>query len=245
MTEAMTQQPALSEVERVVDTFIAPEKTFHDILRSTRWWLPFLLSVLVGLAFVYTVEHQVGWMRVVENAMHQSPKQEEQLASLTPEQRAERMPKIAAGYRITSYGYPLLVLLFAAIGAMFLWASFNFGLGTRMSFGQMFSVWMYASLPKVLAAVIAMVVLWIGGNSDSFDIKNPVGTNLAYYMPDASPAMRAGLAFFDVMGIWMLVLMVIGTAIVAGVSRGKAAAVVVGWWVLVLILSVAATAAFA
>jgi hypothetical protein len=39
-----------------------------------------------------------------------------------------------------------------------------------------------------------------------------------------------------------VILLVIGTSIVAKVSRGKAAAVVVGWWVLVLILSVASAA---
>ena len=30
----------LTQVERVVDTFIAPAKTFHDILRSASGWLP-------------------------------------------------------------------------------------------------------------------------------------------------------------------------------------------------------------
>jgi hypothetical protein len=40
------------------------------------------------------------------------------------------------------------------------------------------------------------------------------------------------------------VLLVIGTAVVAKVSRGKAAAVIVGWWVLVLLISVATAAAF-
>ena len=41
----------LSQVERVLDTFIAPSKTFHDILRDTSWWLPWLLGVLVTLGF--------------------------------------------------------------------------------------------------------------------------------------------------------------------------------------------------
>jgi hypothetical protein len=50
------------------------------------------------------------------------------------------------------------------------------------------------------------------------------------------------LSFFDVIGIWNLVLLVIGTSIVAKVSRGKAAAVVVGWWVLIFIVSVVSAA---
>ena len=41
----MAEVTGLSQVERVVDTFVAPSKTFTDILRSTSWWLPFLLLV--------------------------------------------------------------------------------------------------------------------------------------------------------------------------------------------------------
>jgi hypothetical protein len=57
-------------------------------------------------------------------------------------------------------------------------------------------------------------------------------------MPDASPVIKALLSFFDVVGIWVLILMIIGTAIVAKVSRGQAALVVVGWWLFGLIVSV-------
>ena len=48
MSEAVMESgKPLSQVERVVDTFVAPTATFTDILRSTSWWLPFLLLVLV------------------------------------------------------------------------------------------------------------------------------------------------------------------------------------------------------
>jgi hypothetical protein len=62
-------------------------------------------------------------------------------------------------------------------------------------------------------------------------------------MPDSGPALKAALSFFDVIGLWQLVLLVIGMAIVAKVSTGKAATVVVGWWVLGLLVSVAIAAA--
>jgi energy-converting hydrogenase Eha subunit G len=57
-------------------------------------------------------------------------------------------------------------------------------------------------------------------------------------MPDAAPWLKAFLSFFDVIGLWVLVLLIIGTAIVAKVSRGKAVMVVVGWWVVGLVISV-------
>jgi hypothetical protein len=236
--EGQSAGPGLSQMERVVDTFIAPSKTFRDILRNTSWWLPFLLLVLGTLGTAYTVEKQVGWQRVSENQIHESPKQEEALATLTPEQRASRMQVSATVTRYISYGSFVLILVFVAIFALIYWASFNFGLGAKTTFGQMFAVCMYASLPKLLTGLLAILTLMFGNSADSYNLRNPVGTNPAYFMPDSGPVLKAALAFFDVIGFWQLVLLVIGMAIVAKVSTGKAAAVVVGWWVLGLLLSV-------
>ena len=234
----------LSQVERVVDTFIAPTETFKDIRRNRSWWLPFLLTVLVSLSVTFAIDRQVGFERVVENQIQASPKQQDALASLTPEQRAARVHGMAIGYRYTSFAFPVLILLFAAIASLVLVGTFNFGLGATITFGEMFCLWMYCSLPKLITGLLTIVTLYLGGNAEGFDLKNPVGTNLAYYVPDAAPWLKSALGFFDVIGIWSLVLLVLGTAIVARVSRGKAAAVVVGWWVLVLIISAASAAAF-
>lgn len=242
--EGQHTEPGLSQVERVVDTFLAPSKTFTDILRSTSWWLPFLLAVLVSIGVTFAIDKQVGFDRVVENVLHDSPKQEEQMSSLPPDQRAGRLKGMAAGYKYVSYATPIIILIITAIGALVNWASFNFGLGARTTFAQMFCVWMYAALPRLLSGLLTLVTICFGGSPENFNLKNPVGTNLAYYLPDSAPWLKAALGFFDVIGIWNLILLVIGTSIVAKVSRGKAAAVVVGWWVLLLVLSVVSAAAF-
>lgn len=241
--EGQSAGPGLSQVERVVDTFVAPKKTFTDILRSASWWLPFLLLVLVTWGNTAVVEKQVGWDRVSENQIHQNPKQEEALANLPPDQRASRMRLSATITRYISYGSFVLILVFVAIFALIYWASFNFGLGAKTTFGQMFAMCIYASLPRLLIGVLSILTLLFGNSADTYDIRNPVGTNLAYFLPDSGPALKAALSFFDVIGLWQLVLLIIGTAIVAKVSRGKAAAVVVGWWVLGLIISVGIAAA--
>jgi hypothetical protein len=41
----------------------------------------------------------------------------------------------------------------------------------------------------------------------------------------------------DVFEIWSVILSVLGVAIVAKVSRGKAAAAVVGWWLVLVLIS--------
>ena len=35
--------PPMSEGARIINTFIAPSKTFTDLRRSAAWWAPFLL----------------------------------------------------------------------------------------------------------------------------------------------------------------------------------------------------------
>jgi len=234
----------LSQVERVVNAYIAPSKTFTDILRSTSWWLPFLLVILVSLVATVVIDKRVGFDTVVQNSLHDSPKQEEKLAEAQPEQRATQLRVMAVAYRYSSYASAVFVLVFSAIGALVLWATFNFGLGAQTNFSQMFAVWMYASLPKLLSGLLMILTLLFGGAAESFNLKNPVGTNLGFYMSDSAAWVKTLLGFFDVLGIWVLVLLVIGTAIVAKVKRQQAAMVIVGWWLLVLIVSVGLTAAF-
>ncbi|HEY6413970.1 MAG TPA: YIP1 family protein [Edaphobacter sp.] len=233
-----SQEAGLSQVERVVNTFVAPSKTFKDILRSTSWWLPFVLLVVVTLGATVVVDKQVGFERVAENQVHQNPKQEAKMADLTDAQKAAQLHGMGVGYRYSSYGAFVFILIFVAIGAALYMASFNFGLGARTTYSQMFAVWMFASLPRLLTGLLSIVTLLFGASAESYDMRNPVGTNLAYFMPDASPVVKTILSFFDVIGLWQLALLVIGTAIVAKVSKGQAAAVVVGWWLFGLIVSV-------
>lgn len=234
----------LSQAERVTDVFVAPSKTFVDILRSTSWWLPFVLLAITSVAAAFAVQRQVGFERVAENQVHLSPAQAEAYDALPADQKAARLQGMGKVYRYTVYGSFVLILVFVAIFALVYWASFNFGLGARTTFGQMFAVWMYASLPKLLIGLLTIVLLFAGVNTESYNLQNPVGTNLAYYMPDAAPWLRSVLSFLDVFSLWQLALLVVGTAIVAKVSRGKAATVVLGWWMLGLIVSAGLAAAF-
>jgi hypothetical protein len=237
-------QAGLGQVERVVDIFVAPAKTFTDILRSTAWWLPFLLSVVSALAFAFAVDRQVGFAQVAETQMHLSPAQEERLNALTPEDRAAQMQKIVGSYKFFTYASPAVVLVFSAVAALVLWITFKFGLGSQATFRQFFCLWMYANLPRLLSTVVTLVTLYFGNSPETFNLKEPAGTNLGYYLPDAAPWLSTLLGFFDVVGLWVLVLLVVGGAIVAKVKIGQSAAVVVGWWLLSVIVSVAATAAF-
>jgi len=68
----MDGQRGLSQVERVVNTFVAPTATFKDILRSTSWWLPFVLLVVSSVATAFVVDRKVGFDRAFDNQVRMS-----------------------------------------------------------------------------------------------------------------------------------------------------------------------------
>src|SRR5271166_3158873 len=86
-----TSEKPLTEVERVVDTFIAPSKTFTDIRRNASWWVPFVIVSLVWVALVWVVDKQIGMETVTENQLRLSPKQEARMENMPPDQRASAM----------------------------------------------------------------------------------------------------------------------------------------------------------
>jgi hypothetical protein len=230
----------LSQVERVVDTFIAPSKTFNDILRSASWWLPWLLGVLVTLGFSAAIQQKIGWDKTYSNILQQSsPAQQERLAQLPPDQQARQKAIAASFTQYIVWATPVLALLFAAIAAGVLLMTVNFGLGGHAKFGQIFAVWMYATLPWIIQGILGIIVLFAGLDPDAFNLKNPVGTNLGYYLPSDLPQWLIAFGTsIDVLSIWVLVLVSIGCAIVARTKLAATATAVVVWWVLITLVKV-------
>jgi hypothetical protein len=244
MSEVQAEAPALSQMQRLVNLFLAPSATFQDIRRSASWWLPYVLMALASLAVAYSIEHKVGFEQLFETQIHLNPTQQSQLNQLDPAARAMRLHAVAVGYRWTTYSYPILLLLTALFAALILWASFSFVLGAVVTYPQMLALWLYASLPRLLTAMVTLVTLWFGGSPENFNLQMPAGTNPGYYLSDAPNWERVLLSFFDIGGLWSLVLLILGAAIVCRVKTLYASVVVIGWWLLILVVSVGATAAF-
>jgi hypothetical protein len=231
--------PALSQVERVVDTFVAPSKTFTDILRSSSWWLPFLIILVIGYAFIFTVEKRVSWETVVENGLKSNPSQADSITNAPADQQPVIRARILAGYKYFSYGWPVFVLLYWVVAAAVMLGTLNFGFGGTAKYGQMIAVFVYAGLPGIIKSILSIVVLFAGLGAESFQLQNPVGTNLGYYLSPDSPKWLITLGTsIDVITIWTIILLIIGCAIVAKVKRGSAAAAVIGWWLIFTIISV-------
>jgi len=237
--------PPLTEVQRVVDTFAAPSKTFTDILRKATFWGPLVIMIMVGIGFSYAVQQKIGWQKVTENNLHQTPQVEEQLEKLPADQQATQRAARVKGTAIVTYCYTVLILFFTVIFALLEWVTVNFGFGGTSKFGQIFAVTMYANLVFNIKFLLAIVSLFAGLAPDSFLLGNPVGTNIGYYLSTDVPKWLFALCSrLDIFEIWSLILSTIGVSIVAKVSRGKAAAAVWGWWLIGVLVGVGLTAAF-
>lgn len=243
MPEAIAQpesstQP-LGQVQRVVDTFIAPSKTFTDIQRSANWLLPYIIGVIITLALGFAVQQKIGWGVAAQNVLKQSPKQMQQMEQLTADQQARAMVMRQEITKYTFWSTPIIALIVALIAAGVLLATINFGFGGRAKFGQMMAVWMFATLPWAIQGLLGIVTIYAGVDPESFNLQNFVGTNIGYYLPpDMSKALIALGTALDATTIWALILLTIGCSIVGKVKRGQAATAVFGWWVIMVALKV-------
>src|SRR5271154_6545377 len=101
----------LSQGARILDTFIAPSKTFTDLRRSASWGAPFLLLSLISLGFFYVVGQKIGFRKVIENQVQASPKATRQLEQIPPDQRSVAIPRQTPGLAYFLYAYPAVILI--------------------------------------------------------------------------------------------------------------------------------------
>jgi hypothetical protein len=233
-----SSEPPLSEVSRVANVFFAPSKTFRDINRSAMWWLPFLIIVVVSYAFIAVVEKKVGFDKVTENQMKLSPKQMDKIDALPADQREQQMAMITKFTKYGTYAYPVIALVILGIMALLLWGSYGFGAGAQVGFGKSMAVVMYGNLVTIVKALLAMIALLAGADTDTFTFQNPVATSPAYFIdPAQHPVLFAIGAQLDITSIWACILVAIGFTCVTKVKRSTSYAIVFGWFFLLLLFS--------
>ena len=239
--EAAPVGEGLTQWQRVMYTFSAPSKTFEDIKRGNKsWWLPFIIGALISYILFGAVVQKIGIQQVVDNQIRMSPKTQERMAQVPPAQR-EMSNKISVG--ITEGAFiagPVLGIIGVLVFSLGLMATINFGFGGRAKFGSLFAAFYYAWLPLSIKVLLGTIVIYSGMAPESFNIKNFAPTNLGAFLDpvETNKALYALATSLDVVTIWTLVLLGIGTSIVAGTKRSSGYIAVFGWWVLFVLIGV-------
>jgi hypothetical protein len=150
-------QAPLSQGARIVNTFIAPSKTFSDLRRDASWWAPFLLMLVISTVFVYTAGQKIGFRKIMENQMQAQPKAQERLDKLPADQRESQLEAGAKFTAVISYAFPVITLIIWLIIASALFGTFKFAGGGDIPFKVAFAIVIYAALPLVVKTLLALL----------------------------------------------------------------------------------------
>jgi hypothetical protein len=122
---------------------------------------------------------------------------------------------------------------------------YQFLFGGKATYGSIFAVWMFAGLPGIIKPLLGTIVIFAAGEPDTFNIKNYAPTNIGAFLNplETNTALYTLATSLDAVTIWTLVLLGMGTAIVAGVKRTSGYIAVFGWWAIFVLIGVCWAAA--
>lgn len=219
-------EPALSEPARIIDTFIAPKKTFEDIRKNPSWFWPWLLTAVVSLLFAIIAVQKLDMEQLVRQGIEHSSLAQRRFDQLTPEQRDKAIATQAKFTKGVFFVYPIGTLVVGLVIAAVLMAVFNFGFGAEVSFRHALAVTFYSFLPGIVAAVLLMISILVSSDPNTIDFGsgNPLPTSPAFFMDSNGSKFLYSLASsFDVLRFWQIILFGLGFAVVSSVGRRKIA----------------------
>jgi hypothetical protein len=199
---------------RLAGVFYEPAKVFADVAERPRlaWLPPLIVSMLLGVFFVYSISSHVGWESTVRKAITNNPRTE----NLTAEQKEQAIERGAKFAGVIAWvgvivGAPFFVLVISGI----LTGLFNALLGTELKFSTMFSITAYALLIRGLYSCLLILVMYLKPVED-FDIQTSPFSIAAYLNKTETPKWLYSLAgSLDLFTIWAIVVLAIGYSVAA------------------------------
>lgn len=207
--------PGLSEPQRLVNTFIAPSKTFADLRRNPSWWVPWVVTAVFTLIFSIIAVQKIDIARFVQEQIDRSPSAQKRLENLTPEQRAQGLAIQATFTKVGFYAAPVLTLLGGLIIAAILMVVYNFVLGAEVPFQRAMAVVFYAGLPGILGTILLIISFLASSDPNTIDLtRNPMPTNPAFFMdPEGNKVLYSLASSIDVFRIWWVCLLGLGFSV--------------------------------
>lgn len=213
----MEPQPAgMGEFSRLTGVFFEPSKTFADVAERPRWLVPLLLVIVASLAYFVTYGQKIGWASFIQQQMD-TPRAQQQMERLSPEQRQQQMAIQAKFMPVIYYagavvGTPIAYLF----SSLILWGIASGLMSAGVKFKQIFAIECYAALTALVSKVLAIVVIFLK-DPEQFNLMNPLAFNPAAFMDPKGPKFIYTLAMgLDLFTIWALILTAIGLKAAAG-----------------------------
>lgn len=227
----------MGEAGRITGVLFDPKKAFADIAAKPTWILPVVLSIVIGLAFVYIFTSRVGWDRYFHTLAETNTRMQ-QMDAQQRETQIEMQVKFGPifGYVFGVIGPALMALIVGAV--ILLMAKIG---GASLKFKQTFAIAAWASLPRVISGILALVVMFTK-NPEDFNLQNPLPFfNAGGFLeppPNSGKFIYTLATSFDLFTIWVILLLAVGIS--AGARKmpfSKAVLLVVVPWLIWVLVS--------
>jgi len=252
---------SMSMVDKLINIITAPTMVFERI-RVQVTWQDWIIPLLVAVAFV-GVSSIVSAPYTLDLTKKAIKAQGERFTSqdLSEEQRQQidkrlqgQIEKQEARYSPPKVYYWSFLRALGGIGLSLMvlaglyYFSGNTILGGQTAFPKVLAVVTLPQMVKVIESVYSMIFV---GLTQSVEVPSSLAVLLPYSVTDVfsleryQQALYTLLSQIDIFTIWRMVLFTIGFSIIYKVAKGKATAVVFGWWSLWIIVTTAGSFLFA
>jgi hypothetical protein len=207
---ALTESPApINHLARLSGVFFTPKETFAEIAARPSWIVPTALLVVLTAVACVALNQRMDWRQF----MTQQIERDSRSADLSAEQKQQR---IDAGVKYTPIftyvlGVPAPLVLILLVSVVLL-VVYNLMAGANLNYSTSLGIVSHAYLPTIVSTLIFLLVLFLKPPG-TFDLENPVATNLGVLVPEDAPKwlMKLGLSF-DIFSFWILILLAVGFA---------------------------------
>lgn len=244
VTAAVPETPEhIGAFGRIIGAIVNPRPTFEDIARKPSWLLPLLLLIILSLSITYIFGKRVGWRAFMEKQLAQNSR----VQQLTPQQREQTLEtqvKVAPiiGYVFGVIGFPIIVVVIAAIFMGIFNATSSAALDFKTSLGVVTHSWM----PYVIASLLGILILYLKP-PDQIDLQNLVASNAGTFLSSDAPKWLLSLCTsLDIFTFWVLGLTAFAYSAVRPkkIKFSSALTWIVGIWVVFVLVKVGFTAMF-
>ena len=206
---AVEPQASISPVGRIVGVIFSPKSSFADIARKPSWLLPVILLAVLGAVVAVALNQKMDWREYMSQQIEKSPR----AGALSAEQKQQQIEAGAKFAPISAYVFgvpaPLVVVLIVA-GVML--GAYNLMAGANINYKTALAIVSHAFVPAMLGNLLFLLVFFLKPPG-TFDLENPVATNVAVFLPEGSAKWLEALAKnIDILAIWITLLIAAGFA---------------------------------
>lgn len=225
--------PRKSGIQRIVGALFSPGETFREIAERPDFLAPLLVIVVISIVSVMVVVPRIDFESMIREQMSQTN------PDMAEEDRERAVRFGAAFTKAMFYVSPLLAPILVTIIAGILLLAFRL-FGGEGNFKQAFSVTLYSWMPMIVGGIVGTIILvGRGGSVSAEELQTLVMSNLGFLVDQKENMVAfAFLSSIDLFTLWTLVLLIIGFAYVARVSRAVSSAIVLSLWAILVVIKV-------